>query len=33
MEGMLSTLAPQISLTNKTAPIDGLDVSYDLGSK
>jgi hypothetical protein len=26
--GMLSTLAPQISLTNKTAPIDGLDVSY-----
>jgi hypothetical protein len=26
--GMLSTLAPQISLTNKTAPIDGLDVAY-----
>jgi hypothetical protein len=25
---MLSTLAPQISLTNKTAPIDGLDVAY-----
>jgi hypothetical protein len=26
--GMLSTLAPQVSLTNKTVPIDGLDVSY-----
>ena len=26
--GMLSTLAPQISLTNKTVPIDGLDVAY-----
>jgi hypothetical protein len=26
--GLLSTLAPHISLTNKTAPIDGLDVSY-----
>lgn len=26
--GILSTLAPQISLTNKTVPIDGLDVSY-----
>ena len=26
--GLLSTLAPQISLTNKTVPIDGLDVSY-----
>ena len=26
--GILSTLAPQISLTNKTVPIDGLDVAY-----
>jgi hypothetical protein len=26
--GLLSTLAPQVSLTNKTVPIDGLDVSY-----
>jgi len=26
--GMLSTLAPQISLTNRTVPIDGLDVAY-----
>jgi Phage tail sheath C-terminal domain len=26
--GMLSTLAPQVSLTNKTVPIDGLDVAY-----
>jgi hypothetical protein len=26
--GLLSTLAPHISLTNKTVPIDGLDVSY-----
>jgi len=26
--GMLSTLAPHISLTNRALPIDGLDVSY-----
>lgn len=26
--GLLSTLAPHISLTNKTVPVDGLDVAY-----